>query len=263
MSMTLQDMTHIDTLTRNASSSSNPASATIAASKSDPLSKALDSANKRTSAQISQTNVQLSSYGQIKSGFSSLQSTGQALTTLAKNASAGDVTRAAQNFVAAYNATNSAVGTTVNGSGKNPGALANAPLVGITSNDLRRVVSGSTGSAELRNIGITVNQNGALSVDSGVFASALQNSPDSVNSTLAKIGQQASATAANELSSGGPVGSAVNSLNNRVKTLAAQQISEQNIAASAQATIQQNTYQTPSNGSFSTGVSAYIKMFSL
>ena len=266
MSMTLTDMTNIATLTRNLASSANTSgtSGTSGISvSSDPLTQALDVANKRISAQISQTNVQLSSYGQIKSGFASLQSTGQALTKLATNAGVADVTKAAQSFVDAFNTTSSAVSTAVNGNGKSPGALANDSLARLSSNDLRRVVTSGSSIADLQKIGISVNSNGSLSIDSAALGSALAANPNAVKGTLAKLGQQASNTATTELSSGGAVGSAVNSLNSLAKNLATKQTQQQNLAASAQAAIQQSSLQTTNFGGISSGIAAYMKMFSL
>jgi len=266
MAMTLDSMSRIAALTRNLASSANTSGTTGTsgtASASDPLAKVLDTANKRISAQISETNVKLSSYGQIKSGFASLQSTGQALTTLAKNASVTDVTKAAQSFVDAFNTTASAVSTAVNGNGKSPGALANDALARLSGNDLRRVVTSGSSIADLQNIGISVNAKGSLAIDSAALGKALQANPDAVKASLAKLGQQASATATTELSSGGAVGSSVNSLNNRARNLAAQQKQEQGLAASAQAAIQQSSALSGNLGGVSAGIAAYIKAFSL
>ncbi len=260
MSMTLQDMTNIATLTRNyANKASSSGTASSAATASDPLTQMLDVADKRISAQISQTDVQLSSYGQIKSGFASLQTSGKALTSLAKNASASDVTKAAQSFVDAYNNTSNAVNTAIGGSGKSAGALADDQLARLSSNDLKRVVTSSTGAAALQKIGISVGQNGALAIDSKALAAALSANPEAVKSTLAKLGQQANSTATQELSSGGAVGSAVNALSSRSKNLAAAQSQQQGLAA----TLQQNSDQAANFSGFSAGISAYMKMFSL
>ena len=267
MSMTLQDMTNVATLTRNlaskASTAGNTNGGVNASGVSDPLAGALDTASKRISTQVSQTNVQLSSYGQIKSGFASLQTTGKALTTLAKDATAGDVSKAAQSLANAFNSTSSAVSTAVNGNSKSAGALANDQLARLASNDLRRVVTSSAGIADLQNIGISVGQNGTLSVDTKALEKAFQANPDAVKSTLSKLGQQANTSATQELSSSGAVGSAVNSLNNRAKNLAAAQQQQQNLGASAQAAIQQSADQSASFGGMSAGISAYMKMFSL
>ena len=260
MSMTLHDMSNIATLTRNYASSTNSSSASGASATPDSVSQALDSANKRISAQISQTSVQLSSYGQIKSGFASLQNTGQALTTLAKNASVSDVSKATQSFVDAYNSTNSAISTAVKGNDKSAGTLAGNALANRSGSDLHRIVVSNSSSADLKNIGISVNQNGSLTVDTKALEKAVQANPDAVKNTLAKLGQQANTTATNELSSSGAVGSAVNSLNQRAKSLATQQTQEQSLAASAQAAIQQSANQT---SGFSSGIADYMKIFSL
>jgi len=269
MSMTLTDMTNIATLARayansaNTSGMSGMSGTSGTSATADPMTQALDVANKRISAQISQTDVQLSSYGQIKSGFASVQSAGKTLTTLSANASAADVTKAAQSLVDAYNSTTNAVATAVNGNGKSPGALANDSLARLSGNDLRRVVTSGSGIADLQKIGISVNSNGSLSVDSTALGKALAANPNAVKGVLSKLGQQANTTASTELSSGGAVGSAVNSLNSQAKNLAAKQTQEQNLAASAQAAVQQNSALTSNFGGVSAGIAAYMKTFSL
>lgn len=254
MAMTLGDMTTVATLSRKLASKT---------ATTDPLTQAFTAGSKRVTEQLEQTQVQLSSYGQIKSGFASLASTANNLTTLGKTASASDVSKAAQAFVSAFNSTNAALGTAVDGSGKGAGVLANDSLARLASNDLRRVVTSSSGVADLQKIGISVGAGGSLSVDSQVLEKAMQTNPDAVKSTLAKLGQQASKTATQELSSGGAVGSAMNSLNSRNKTLTTQQTQQQNLAASAQAAIEQSAEQSSSFGGLSAGISAYMKMFSL
>lgn len=254
MSMTLNDMTKIATLTQNYANK---------AAASDPMTQVLDSANKRVATQISQTDVQLSSYGQIKSGFASIGSAGTALTKLGATATATDVNRAAQSFVTAYNNTSNALATAVGGSGGSAGALANDSLARLAGNDLRRVVTTGTGAADLQKIGISVGQNGSLAIDSKALSAALQANPDAVKATLGKLGQAATNSAASELASGGAVGSAVNSLNNRARNLAAQQTQQQSLIASAQAAIQQSASQANGFGGISAGIAAYMKAFSL
>lgn len=255
MAMTLGDMSRIATLNRQIYAAGKTAS--------DPLTKAVDTASKRIGDQVSKTDVQLSSYGQIKSGLASLQSSGKALTTLAKNATGSEVGKAAQSFVDAYNTGSSAVNTAVNGTGSKAGALADDQLARLAGNDLRRIVTNSGGSAELQKIGISVGQNGSLSLDAKALEKALAANPDAVKSTLAKLGGQAETTATRELSSNGAVGSAVNTLNSRAKKLAAAQSQQEGLAAAMQAAIQQSADQLQGGGGFSAGIAAYMKIFSL
>jgi flagellar hook-associated protein 2 len=255
MSMTLQDMVTTATL--------NGAFQASGSTKTNAVSKALDTASQRIGTKISQNNVQLSSYGQIQSGYASLQTAGKSLSTLSPTATAGTVSTAAQNFVKAYNTTNSAVGTAINGTGTSKGALANDQLARFAGNDLRGITTSGISSAELQKIGISVNRNGSLSLDTAALEKAVAANPTAVNGTLAKLGQQANATATNELSSRGVVGSAVNTLNNRAKTLASQQAQQESLAASAQAAIQQNYKQFTGNGSVNAGIASYLQMLSL
>lgn len=255
MAMTLDSMTSMATLSRNIASSSNVGT--------DPITQAIGAASKRIAQQISSTDVQLSSYGQIKSGFTSVQASGKALSSLSKDATASDVSKAAQNFVNAFNTTATAVSSAINGNGKTAGALSNDNLARIASNDLRRTSMSGTGVADLQKIGISIGQNGTLSVDVKALESATKANPDAVKSTLTKLGQQASATATQELSSNGAVGSAVNSLSNRSRVLATQQKQQDNLAAISQSAIQQNLSLSTNASNVSAGISAYMKMFSL
>jgi flagellar capping protein FliD len=258
MALTLQNMVNFSLL--NSTTAANGASAKPALSSQS--AQALDIASKRISAQVSATNVKLSSYGQIQSGFSSLQTAGKALTTLPANATTGDVSKAVQSFVDAYNTTNSAIATGVNGTGKTAGALASDPLVRLSGNDLRRVATSTTGLTELKNIGITVSQNGSLSVDSKVLGNALQANPDAVKSTLAKLGQQAAATATHQLSNSGDVGKSVSLLSTQSKNLAAVQTQQQSLVTSAQTSMQLNANVLGGASGSSGAIGAYMKIFS-
>lgn len=257
MAMTLGSMSSIATQTLNL------ANKAATSATSDPLTKSLGIANQRVTDQLSQTNVQLSSYGQIKSGFAALQTTGKTLSTLTKDATASDVSKAAQSFASAFNSTTNAVSSAVNGSAGKSGALANDQLARLSGNDLRRVITNSGGASELQKIGISVGQSGTLTVDSKALEKALAANPDAVKGTLSKLGQQAGKTATQELSSGGAVGSAMTSLNNRAKTLTTQQTQQQNAAALIHAALQQSSDQFNGFGGLSAGISAYMKTFSL
>ncbi len=71
------------------------------------IGNGLDGAIKRIAQQQTSFNVQLSAYGKIKSGFADLQTAGTALTKLDKSTTAttADLSKAAQTFVNAFNAT--------------------------------------------------------------------------------------------------------------------------------------------------------------
>lgn len=254
MAMTLDSMTNLAMLNRNIASTG------IAA---DPVTRALGAASQRIGEQLSSTQVRLSSYGQIQSGFASLQTTGKALGTLAKDATVSDIGKAAQNFVNAFNTTATAVNTAISGSGKSPGTLANDSLARIANNDLRRVVPSGTGVAALKDIGISIARNSTLSVDTKALEKAAQANPDAVKNTLANLGQQAALTATRELSSSGAVGSSVNSLSNRARNLATQQQQQESLGALAQSAIQQHADLTSNTADINAGIGAYMKMFSL
>jgi flagellar hook-associated protein 2 len=255
MSMTLQEMATIATLNNNIYSAGN--------TTTNPVTKAFDAASQRIGTQISQTNVQLSSYGQIQSGFASLQTAGKSLSSLSPTATASTVSTAAQNFAKAYNTTNSAVSTSINGAGTSKGALANDQLARVAGNDLHGISTNGVSAADLQKIGISTNKDGSLSLDTTALANAMAANPTAVTGTLAKLGRNANTTATNELSSSGVVGNAVNTLTSQVKTLASEQSQQVSLAASAQAAIQQSSNQIAGLGGVNAGIVSYMQMFSL
>ena len=255
MAMTITNMVNFATLKSSCVSNS--------VTSSNPVAKTLSAASLSDANQIGSTKVLLSAFGQIKSGFSALQMTGNALATLASNVSTSFVSKAVQNFVSAYNTTATALGTALKGNGMSAGVLAKDTRAYVANNDLWRVLPGSINSADLQKIGFSVGKNGLLSVDTKILEKALQEDTDSARKTLTKLGQQANSMVSQELSSAGAVGSAVNSLNVQVLSQTTSPPLEAGIVALAQSAIQQNGEQMANSGSAIPGISAYMKIFSM
>lgn len=215
----------------------------------------------RVAQQINATEVNLSAFGKIKAGFAELQSAGKALADPKKTATAEDVKKAAQSFADAYNNANKAINTAIKGDGKVSGALGDDGRARLAGNDLKKIVVGGNNSANLKNIGININQDGSMSVDAKAFQNAMQANPNAVKDTLARIGGQAEQVSKKELSSSGNVGSAVNTLNSRAKSLETQMAEQQKIASASQATVQRQVANIGSTAAG--GIAAYMQMFSL
>ena len=222
---------------------------------SAPATAAFTHANKRIEQQLGSTKVQLSAYGQIKGAFSEVQTTGKALSDLKTTSTADDVKKAVNGFVSAYNKANKAVGAATQGDGEQTGALANDSRARIAGNDLRRSVTEGSSLSDLKKIGITQNKDGSLNVDTKALEKALQSNSNQVLSTVAGIGQQVEKTTTQELANNGNVGSSVNSLNNRSRSLEAQQSAQQEQITASQRLIEQQTTQI--NNVFAGGLAAY------
>jgi flagellar capping protein FliD len=212
-------------------------------SAANTVSQLLAPANQRVSQQLQSTNVQLSAYGQIKSAFGSAQTAAGSVVAAAtsKTASNSDVEKAAQAFVDAYNQASQAVGTAVNGTGKQAGALATDFRAKVAGSDLAQALTGGTGLADLKQAGITQNKNGTLTLDTKVLDQALQSNSTQTKGALARLGQQVGTSAGRELASGGNVGASVGSLTSRSQSLTAQQTALQQQAAVLQNTLEKQS----------------------
>ena len=246
MAITLDSMVKISTLSQNANTQ---------------VVDVFKRANERIGQQLSVTDVQLSAFGQIKAGFADIQAAGKSLSDPKKTSTVEDVTKAAQSFADAYNNTTKAINTATKGDGKASGALTDDSRARLAGNDLKKVVTSDNNMADLKKIGINVNQDGMMSVDAKALQNAMQANPNAVRDTFAKIGQQAEQISKKELANTGNVGNAVNTLNTRAKNLEAQMAEQQKVAAASQATVQRQVASIGNNAAG--GVAAYMQMFSL
>lgn len=244
----------ISSMVNTALLSSVNASGSVQATARDPIANGLSTAGTRIAQQLSSTNVQISAFGQIKSGFASLQTAGNALSGLSKTATADDVKKSAQVFVDAFNSTNKAV---LSSTSNAAGSLASNGRAITAGNDLRSVVTSGDTAAALKKVGITVGKDGSLSLDGKAFDTAAAGDLNAVKGTLSSIGAKASQVATKELTSN--VASAVSTLESRAKNLASQQTAYSNTANSLQASQQQYNYLT--NASIS-AISSYMNIFS-
>ena len=245
MAVTLDSMVRISTLSQNVNTQAV-----------DVFKRASD----RVAQQLNTTDVQLSAFGQIKAGFADVQSAGKNLADPKKTETVDDVKKAVQSFADAYNATAKAVSTATRNDGKVNGALADDSRARLAGYDLRRVVMNDNNMADLKKIGISISQDGTMSVDTKVLQNAMQANPDTVKDTLARIGQQAGQAAKKELASTGNVGSAVDTLNSRAKNLEAQMTEQQKLASASQASVQRQA--SIIGNAAASGVAAYMQMFS-
>ncbi len=229
------------------------------ATQGSQTGNALLLASQRMGQKLDSANVQLSSMGQISSGFANLQVASKALASPAKTATSADIVSAVQNFATAFNAATKTVSTALNGAGNGAGVLANDIHVRFASNDLKGVLSSGSNTADLNKIGVSMNKDGTLSVNTKTLQSAIQANPNAVNDTLAKIGQQAAQVSAKDLAGTGNVGGAVNSLSASVKALQSQSVAQQKLASGSL------TVQSPvaNIGNMAGSLASYMQIFSL
>lgn len=217
--------------------------------KADLATGAFDLASQSVGKQSDATSVQLSPYGQVKSSFVEVQSAGRTLSTPSKVSSVEDTTKAVQNFADAFNNATRIINTSQ--------SLSNNSQVNAASSSLKGIVSGGSNSANLQAIGVNLNSDGTLSVNSTALQSAVQTNPTSVQETLVKVGSQAVQITQNEL--GGTNGSGTPNI--RAKNQGSKATGQQKINANSSRSAPQQS-QTLST-STSEAIAAYTQMVSL
>ena len=227
-----------------------------ATTKADLATGAFDLASKSLGQQVDATSVQLSPFGQIKSSFVDVQSAGRTLATPAKTSTVEDVTKAVQSFSDAINNATKIVNSAANSTA----ALAGNGSSNSASLSLNSIVASGGNTADLKNIGVSVNQDGTLSVDTKALQSAMQANPNSVQNTLAKVGAQAVLVSQKELTSTGNTNnSTVNPLSARSKNLSSKTAVQQKVTTDAQTSTQQQEAGISSNAA--DGIAAYNEVF--
>lgn len=228
--------------------------------KADLSTGAFDLASQRIGQQVSATNVQLSAFGQIKSGYADIQSAAHSLSAPGKSSTPEDTSKAVQTFTEAFNKTALAVNSALNGDGKIAGALAGNGHASIAGFDLKKIVTNGNNEADLKKIGISLKQDGTLSVDTKVLQNAIQANPNSVQETLARVSAQAEQVAGRELAASGNLGHTVNALSSRAKDLETKATELQKLAAHSQDTVLQQSVTLDSTKA--SNISSYLKMLS-
>jgi len=244
-----------------AASASLENSRTRAQSSADPIAQVFQKADKRVQQQREAVSVQLSSFGKQKLSFSETQIASRALSDTKQTATDADITKAADNFVKAFNtaAQTARSATTPNG------ALTDNSRARAAESDLRRTIStDSTAASDLKKIGITQQQDGTLAIDTKKFDAALKANPDALRATLSSIGQKVDQTATRELANNDNIGSSVSALDNRARSLESRQTEQQALAVAAQQTVSTQTADLNKGlNNLNTGAAAYQRIFSL
>jgi hypothetical protein len=243
----------LDSIVRNATAGQK--AGVPASTKADLATGAFDLASKSIGQQVDASSVQLSPFGQVKSSYVDVQSAGRTLTTPAKTSTVEDATKAIQSFANAYNNATRIMNTVSNSTG----TLAANGYANSASSSLKNVVASGSNTADLQNIGVSVNQDGTISVDAKVLQSAMQANPSSVQDTLAKVGALAVQASQQELT--GTVGGTGNSLSTRAKNPGVKATGPQTLAADSQIATQQQTENAGNNAA--SGIAAYTQMISL
>ena len=242
----------LDGLTRNATAGQK--AGVPVSTKADLATGAFDLASKSIGQNA--TNVQLSPFGQVKSSFVDVQSAGRTLTTPAKTSTIEDATKSVQSFANAYNSATKIV----NAASNSNSALAGNGQINSASAGLKHVVSSGSNTADLQNVGVSVNQDGTISVDTKALQSAVQSNPGLVQDTLAKVGAQAVLVSRQVLSSTGSIGDTVSTLSARAKNQGARATGQQKPVSGSQ-DVSQQTENAGNNAAG--GIAAYTQMISL
>lgn len=235
----------------------------------DPLERALNLASQRVEEKKQQTEVKLSSLGQVKSAVSNLEKRSEALTQLNQTSADPETTpaekqqavrSAAEGFVTAFNNARQTLDKAIKGENRSAGALADEGRTRITANELSRTLSSSTQN-ELKAIGINVQQNGTLKLDSQKFAQAQQANPEQVSRTLAQAGQETERTTARQLGNNGNIERSINTLSRQVQALESEQETQRNLTAALQRATE--TASDRLNATNAAGIAAYQRIFNL
>ena len=216
--------------------------------QTDPVQKAFANAAARLENQRQTISVQVSAYGQVKAGFARVEDAGKTLAAAKPTTQAADIKNGLQALVGAYNDARGAAANTAPGSARS------------AANDLRRIVSTDSGRADLRALGITLQQDGSLALDTKALDKALQSNLDSVRAAAGRVGGQLQQTASRALTNNGSIGSTLNTINARAQGIEARQTEQQSLASASQQTVQ---LQSERMSSSLYGIDSYLRIFSL
>lgn len=211
------------------------------------VEKAFAKATARVDGQIASTNVQVSAYGQVKSGVAQVQDAAKSLAS-GKTTAVADLKKGVQALVDAYNST------------RTTAATASGNAAATASESLRQTATTDTAKADWQSLGVTVNRDGSLSLDSKALEAAYQSSASSVQSAAKSVGGAFSTTANSVLSSNGSLNTTIDALNAKVQSLEARKTDQQNAAKAAMDQIGQQASNF--NSAFS-GIQSYRNIFSL
>lgn len=252
----------MDSASLNAAvAASQESSRTRARGGVEPAVQAFQKADQRLQQKRELVSVEVSAVGKMKSALSDVQRASAALSDTKQTLTEAGVTKAANNFVKAFNS----AAKTARSASAQKGALTGSSLLSAAESDLLRTISAdSTAKAELQKIGIVQQHDGVLALDARKFEAALKANPEAVRSTLSSVGAQVDQTAARELANNGNIGKLESSLDTRAKKLENQQAEQQAQAAAAQQTISTQTANlNKSVNNLNTGAAAYQRVFSL
>jgi flagellar hook-associated protein 2 len=176
-------------------------------SSSDPSSFGFSEAVPGANASLTVNGIAISSASNTVTGAVpgltlNLLSTSSSPVTLAVSPDTSQITAAINQFVSDFNTLITAVNTQYSDTGSGEGVLATDPTVSTLQSTLMQAVdytyapsSGTTTMPNLSSLGITVNSDGTLSVNSTALAGALQNNFSDVQSFFQGASQNGFANA--------------------------------------------------------------------
>lgn len=239
---------------------------------SSRVSEALARPQARLEQQAESTRVQLSAYGQVRSATAQLESAASKLQENKQLSSVDGLTKAVQGFADAVNSRLATVNRVSGNDSANrtSGVLADDGKVRAANNETRRTLEGVNGSNRdaLKQIGITVAQDGGVKVDRQALQNAFAANSDQVRQTLNSIGQQVARQSTQQLSATGSVSAPINRLNEQLGSIEQRQADNQSRIVQSQQAVQQRdrqmaqAQQAVQQGFVFTGIPAYNRIFS-
>ncbi|MFT3811889.1 MAG: flagellar filament capping protein FliD [Acidovorax sp.] len=172
----------------------------------------LAQAHKRIGSQVQATTATLSTLGQFKSAMADLKTAASALN----NPAGADNTQSLmEKFVAAYNATVKAAGT----SGQNASADTSV------ARELRqmRTALHDAGGASLSSLGLSLGKDGTLALDRAALEKNLQSNAAGTVAALGQLGQRVAGAADKALAQNGHLNTSLERLGDKNKALQHQQ----------------------------------------
>jgi len=186
---------------------------------SEVVQKAAEAGMARLEQARQSVQVQLSAYGQVKSGLERLAEAGQSLRSEAPM-SAAETKKALQTMVSAYNETRAAA------------VMAEPGRASSAANALRRAVSADEASADLRALGITRQRDGALAIDEKKLDQALASDTAGTRAAAGRFAGRLESVASRALGESGGIGRTLQSLDQRLQQIDNRLTGLQNLSGS-------------------------------
>ncbi|MCK6406724.1 MAG: flagellar filament capping protein FliD [Rhodocyclaceae bacterium] len=228
---------------------------TLGAIQRDRFSRALERPTERLAQETESVRVRLSAFGQARSATATVQASARELQNGSAITSAASAKEAAGAFVESVNSARTTLKQLAESAESGAADSARARIAG---GQLERLVADN--ASALREVGIRVQEDGALVVDAKALEAAYAANPTAVKQTFGDVGRAAEATATRQLSASGSVGAVVDNLSDRLQQLETRETDFRERAESAQKAVEASSRRY---GFGAVGAGAYLGIFGL